>query len=107
MYNQQQIDDIVKFDKIQCYKYYVKDEKADFQIYLTTYSGRVDIGVNPGSQNATSFENFALMRLDEHESIIDVNGGLRKHRLDQRTGIYYVCVKGVVTSTYSMKVREV
>lgn len=45
LYNQQQIDDIVKFERLQCYKYFVKDAETNFQIYLTTYSGRVDIGV--------------------------------------------------------------
>mmetsp|Transcript_30723 Transcript_30723/g.30220 ORF Transcript_30723/g.30220 Transcript_30723/m.30220 type:complete len:125 (+) Transcript_30723:995-1369(+) len=43
---------------------------------------------------------------NEHDTIFDVRKGLRKHVMDQLDGLFYICVKGVMTSTYQLKVRD-
>jgi hypothetical protein len=47
---------------------------------MTTYTGRVDIAVNPGEVTAfpESLDKFAIHRENEHETIIDVRVGMRK-----------------------------
>jgi len=45
LYNEKLISDIVKIDNLQCYSYYLTNPENVFSIYLTAYSGRLDVGV--------------------------------------------------------------
>eukprot|EP00347_Sterkiella_histriomuscorum_P020253 403338511 len=105
IYNGDQIDDIVGFDEIQCYQYYVKSENTDFQVTLTTYTGRVEMKFNPGLI-PESWEDMHGHNEEDSELILDIRPWLRSHKFNQSKGIYYVCVKGQITSTYTLKVKE-
>lgn len=105
IHNNNQIDDIVGFEQVQCYDYFVKENDTDFQVTLTTYSGRVILRAHPGSL-PTNFEDMAMVADEDQEIILDIRAWVRSHRLNHSTGLYYICVKGEITSTYTIKVRE-
>lgn len=72
---------------------------------LTTYSGRVQLKGHPGAIPAT-WEDFAMKSDNDQEMILDVRAWARQMRFGQAKGLYFFCVKGEITSTYSVKVRE-
>jgi hypothetical protein len=38
--------------------------------------------------------------------ILDMRSWVRRHTGNKTTGLYYICVKGELTSTYSLKLKE-
>ncbi|CDW71154.1 UNKNOWN [Stylonychia lemnae] len=105
VHNNDQIDDIVGFDQIQCYQYYIKSEQADFQITLTTYTGRVELRFNPGTL-PTKWDDFLGKPDEDQEIIVDIRPWQRSRRYQQAKGLYFFCVRGEITSTYTIKAKE-
>ncbi len=76
------------------------------QVQLTTYSGRVNMQANP-STIPSKWDDF-LIKTDANDTelILDMRPWVRRHRANQLTGLYYICIKGELTSTYSLRLRE-
>jgi hypothetical protein len=72
------VDDIVDFDQLQCYKYYVAREESDFQLQLITYSGKVKVLVNP-DVIPSNWTNFKIkMDDDDTELTLDIRPWVRR-----------------------------
>ena len=82
---------------------------TDVQIQLTTYSGRVTVQANPGSI-PTDWKDFKIKSPDaeglDSEVILDIGPWLRQHLGNSLTGLYYICVRGELMSTYTIKLKE-
>lgn len=101
-----QLDDIVDFEHTQCYRYYVTGEGTDVQVQLTTYSGKTELQATP-EKIPDKWEDFKIKAdMNETEFILDMRPWIRQHRGGKVTGLYYICVKGLLTSTYSMRLKE-
>ena len=75
---------------------------------MTTYSGKASLQINPGTL-PDKWENFKLKSEEggsDPEFILDLHDRFRRNFLNQSTGLYYLCVKGELTSTYTLLVRE-
>jgi hypothetical protein len=56
--------------------------------------------------NWTSFKIYANSSDDDTEGIIDLRPYIRRWAGQKLTGLYYLCVKGELTSSYSFKIKE-
>lgn len=55
------------------------------------------------------WEDFKIHTPDNETSeevILDMRPWVRQHRGAQLTGLYYVCVYGELTATYSLRLKE-
>lgn len=94
---------------MQCYKYNVFGNDTDVQLQITTYSGRVTVQANPGSIPA-EWKDFKIKSPDteaeDTEVILDIRPWQRQHMGGSLTGLYYICVRGELMSTYTLKLKE-
>ena len=104
VYNDTEVNDLVGYADLQCYVYDVKETYTDFQVKITLYSGKVDIRANPGK--SIEYDNFQIIREGEHDTILDIHKYGRSNMWGAPTGDYSVCVKGTLTSTYTIKFIE-
>ena len=72
---------------------------------LNIYSGKTDIHAHP-SVIPGNWDEFAVKREGDHDTILDIRPWVRRNVCGQPKGLYYICVKGLLSSTYTMKVSE-
>ncbi len=73
---------------------------------MTTYSGRVELQANP-DKIPEKWGDFRIKAdMNETEFILDMRPWVRQHRAGKLAGLYYICAKGQLTSTYSMRIKE-
>jgi hypothetical protein len=72
------------------------------------YSGRVSLQANP-DKIPEKWEDFKIKsdNANDTDLILDMRPWIRKNIGGKLTGLYYFCVKGELTSTYSSRVREI
>lgn len=74
---------------------------------LTTYSGKVDLYAMPLKyENLTNGSDYQIRPDSTEDLVLDINPWIRRHRLNESTGLYKICVKGEFTSTYTILVKE-
>jgi len=73
-----------------------------------TYSGRVSLQANPDTipEKWTQFKIKTGSQESEPEMILDMRPWVRRHMANKITGLYYICVRGEHTSTYTLKLKE-
>jgi hypothetical protein len=77
--NGEQVDDLVGYNSIQCYRYYVKDMSTNVELHLKTYSGRVDMLINP-STRPDKMQDFLIKADNDTDEIVNLNPWIRSHR---------------------------
>ena len=53
-----------------------------------------------------NWNDFLIKRENAHDTVLDVQPWFRKNRANAPKGLYYICVYGELTSTYTLNVRE-
>ena len=104
VFNNNQIDDVVAYGVSQCYRFYTKGNDTNLQVQLQTFSGSIELRANP-EFIPENWNDFAIQTDNDYETILDITQAKRSE-LNLLQGLYYICVKGDLTSTYTVKFRE-
>jgi molybdate-binding protein len=59
---------------------------ASFEVFYTSYSGNVDIGITPASliNDVKLFEDFKILKKNDYDIVIDVDFELKQLNLDRK-----------------------
>lgn len=88
-----------------CYKYYVKNDEYDLQLKFSMYSGLISYNLNPDKQ-PIDYEDAVYKFIGAASSSMIVTARERKANATT-SGLYYICIFPVITSTFSFKVNEI
>lgn len=95
--------EVVRYNETNCHSYEVQDITSTLEVGLTVFSGNPDIYVNPRAL-AEPLDRFAFSSKGGIDEVLSVTPEQRRSA-GALTGLYVICIRGMMTSAYNLMVR--